>query len=216
MTILVVVKTGSAVVMAADSKLTTQSVAGINEDGSPNFILQTYDHAVKITLDHDETALAAFAGNGTIGEINATDYFSTRSANLAGDRVEQDKAIKEMLGDMVETRKQFFLARELSPDQAPFTIALIAAAPRGERAPRVWRLELNGFSGEVNEILENSGVWFEGQNDNVLSLFYGYRAEYIGEVKSKLDIDEEKLMNALNEMSFNRPVAQVNFITMPV
>lgn len=82
MTILVAVRTGSALVMAADSKLTTNVPIGTKEDGTPNYVPQTYDHAVKITQDASSSAIAAFAGHGTIGEQNAVDYFARQHLDL--------------------------------------------------------------------------------------------------------------------------------------
>jgi hypothetical protein len=77
MTVVVAVKTGSAAILAADSKLTTRCFAGFDPEGKPRFIDQTYDHAVKLVADRSETAIAAFAGNGNIGEQNAVDFFGS-------------------------------------------------------------------------------------------------------------------------------------------
>jgi hypothetical protein len=105
MTILVAVRTGSAVVMAADSKLTTQSCVGKNPDGTLNWVPQTYDHAFKITQG-SETAIAAFAGHSNIGEQNAVDYFARQNLALHAERAEQDEKVKRLATDMQEARRR--------------------------------------------------------------------------------------------------------------
>ena len=42
MTIAISIRTGSAVVFAADSKLTTRGIVGLEEDGTPRWQIQTY------------------------------------------------------------------------------------------------------------------------------------------------------------------------------
>src|SRR5258708_12089946 len=82
MTIVVALRTGAALVLAGDSKLPTQAPGGKDAAGNLMWLPQTYDHAVKIAQDATGTAVAAFAGNGNIGEQNAADYFSRVSAHL--------------------------------------------------------------------------------------------------------------------------------------
>ena len=76
MTILVAVRTGSAAVLAADSKVTAQAYVGTEPDGAPRYQRQTSDHGVKITEDGSSTAIAAFSGSSVIGEQSAVDYFA--------------------------------------------------------------------------------------------------------------------------------------------
>ena len=68
MTVLVAVRTSTAVVFAADSKLTTQGFIGFDTNGDPQFVPQTYDNAIKIGHDAAKTLIAAVTGNSTLGE----------------------------------------------------------------------------------------------------------------------------------------------------
>jgi len=52
------VKTGSGVVFAADGKTTTQGVVGLEQDGSPTWVEQTYDNATKVVADRTGTMMA--------------------------------------------------------------------------------------------------------------------------------------------------------------
>ena len=91
MTVLVAVRTGSAAILAADSKLSTQAYVGKDPDGSPRYQPQTYDHAVKIAQDLSGMAIAAFAGYANIGAQNAVDYFGRMDAGLYGEPDAQDR-----------------------------------------------------------------------------------------------------------------------------
>jgi hypothetical protein len=76
MTIAIAIKTGSAVVFAADSKVTTSGLAGYKEDGAPNWVIQTYDNAYKIVHDGNGRLLAMVAGHVNVGASPATDLIS--------------------------------------------------------------------------------------------------------------------------------------------
>jgi len=48
MTVAVTVRTGSAVVFAADSKVTTSGITGRDENGDPRWVEQTYENATEL------------------------------------------------------------------------------------------------------------------------------------------------------------------------
>ena len=62
MTIAIAIRTGSAVVFAADSKLTTSGLLGFDQDGGPIWERQTYDNAVKVVHDRNQILMAMVAG----------------------------------------------------------------------------------------------------------------------------------------------------------
>jgi hypothetical protein len=71
---------------------------------SPRWLPQTYDYAKKVTEDATHAAVAAFAGNGNIGEQNAADHFSRVPAHLHVDPEEQDLRVKQIANEMASAR----------------------------------------------------------------------------------------------------------------
>jgi hypothetical protein len=153
MTILVAVRTGSAAVLAADSKLSTQAYAGKNPDGTPHYLPQTYDHAVKITGDGSSTAIAAFAGYANIGEQNAVDYFARQDLWLHVEPAEQDTKVRELTSRMHEERRRAAAKFEMPIEQMHSTVILLAAPPSEGIAPRIWRIVLGSPEPTVIEVL---------------------------------------------------------------
>ena len=216
MTIVVAVRTGAAVVLAADSKLTTQAPAGRNPDGTIRYLPQTYDSAVKIVRDFSETSIAAFAGHGNIGEQNATDYFSRVQAQMYQPPEIQDQRLREIVDEMVVARRDFWTELGLPLDQIPPTIVILAAAPQGATAPRVWRIELIGPEGAITEILKSAGVWFEGSIHMVMTLLYGLTGVQAEALRLELGVDQDVFSKALNSATDSSAIRQINFWTMPL
>src|SRR5437867_3224625 len=107
-TIAVAVKTGSLVVFAADSKLTTVGIAGINPDGTPNFVEQTYDNATKVAHDRNRLLMAMVAGYASIGGVAATDFIAQRSYSLQPNVAAQDQDFSNLVNDMVAEKQRFW------------------------------------------------------------------------------------------------------------
>lgn len=216
MTIIVAIRTGTAAVLAADSKVTTQAPAGRNDDGTIRYLPQTYDSAVKLTSDLSETAIAAFAGHGNIGEQNATDYFSKIDANLNQDPSVQDQRVQEILADMALVRREFWAELRIPIEQAPSTTMLLVAPPAGATAPRIWRIDLVGSDGHIDEILQNAGIWFEGSIDMAMTLLYGCTSAQAVVLRRELGLDEETFQGALNNSRHTTAISQINFWAMPL
>lgn len=216
MTVIVAIRTGAAAVLAADSKISTQAYVGNNPDGTPRFLPQTYDQALKIVRDLSNTAMAAFAGNGNIGEQTVTDYFSRVAADLHTDEPTQDQRVENIAVQMAQARTDFATRSGFPADRTPATIVLLAAPPHKAVAPRLWRIALEGAGHTVTEILKSPGVWFEGNADSVLSLLYGRLSQFTEAVRVHLGIDDKALADAHMAHSYLLPVAQVNFWTMPL
>lgn len=96
MTIAIALRTESAVIFAADSKVTVPGVVGIDANGQPQWVDQTYDNATKVVHDRSMTLMAMVAGYVTIGQIAATDFISTKSLDFGDstDEGEQDGSRK--------------------------------------------------------------------------------------------------------------------------
>ena len=67
---------GTKFLNAIDSKLSTQALGGIEEDGTLRWQEQTYDHFNKIVHDRSKRLMAIDAGSVTIGQMSATDNIS--------------------------------------------------------------------------------------------------------------------------------------------
>jgi hypothetical protein len=216
MTILVAVRTGAAVVLAADSKLTTQAPGGKNAAGDLIWLLQTYDHAVKIAQDATGTAVAAFAGNGNIGDQNAADYFSRVCAHLNRPAAEQDVRLKEIVEEMVAARAATVSTLGIKAVELSSTTVLLASAPTPGVAPRVWRIDLMDGGHQTAEILTGAGVWFEGSSDAMLGLMYGILPAFDRAIEASPGIDGTAFETAKQDSRFTCPIRQINFWTMPL
>ncbi len=216
MTIVVALRTGAALVLAADSKLTTQAPGGKDAAGNLMWLPQTYDHAVKIAQDATGTAVAAFAGNGNIGEQNAADYFSRVSAHLHRPPNEQDVRLTAIVTEMVEARTASATKLGITADQLPATTVLLAAAPTSGVAPRVWRIELENGGHKTDEILQSAGVWFEGSADSMMALMYGILPAFDFGIRAAAGIDATAFDTAKKDNLFVCPIRQINFWTMPL
>jgi hypothetical protein len=216
MTILVAVRTGSAAVLAADSKLTTQGPAGKNPDGTVRWLPQTYDHAVKITQDGSSTAVAAFAGHANIGHQSAVDYFARQDLWLEVAPAEQDEKLRAMANRMMEERHRAAATYGYPPENMAPTTILLAAPPTEGVAPRVWRIGLQGKDAEVREILQTPLVWFEGSPAATMALLYGLDGQRAEALRERLGIEPETFQQAEADTIDVAAVKSINFWTMPV
>jgi hypothetical protein len=212
MTVIATVRTGSAVIFATDSKVTTKGIVGSNPDGTPIWLPQTYDNAVKLVHDSTVTTVAAFCGTVNIGKQTATDYFARKDIDLRNERHVQDVVIGQLADDIVENRRKacadLRLPAEASPD-----MAMIVAGP-SEPAPRIWRLAFSGDAVVLDEILKNAGLWLEGSYDAAFSLLYGYHPIREVELKQMLGVNDDDFAKA--QKATSTPLSQMNFWSMPI
>ena len=97
MTIAVAIRTSSAVVFAADSKVTTAGLEGFTAAGEPIWVDQTYDHATKIVHDLSGIVMAMVAGHASAGMIPATDIICAQRFTWWASRKDQDKEIADLI-----------------------------------------------------------------------------------------------------------------------
>src|SRR5258708_33125101 len=102
MTIAVAVRTQSAVIFASDSKLIARGLAGINPDGSQNWVDQTYDNATKVVHDRLKRMMVLAAGDAIGGRIPATDFIGARAFPGDATREEEGQAVGALLDAMDE------------------------------------------------------------------------------------------------------------------
>jgi hypothetical protein len=216
MTVVVAVRTGSAAVLAADSKLSSSSFVGKDASGTPQWAPQTYDHAVKIVKDRSSTSIAAFAGAGNIGERTAVDYFARLELHLHVPAQAQDVVIEDLINGMKEERAKAAKKLGYPAKDTPQTIALVAAPPADGTAPRLWRIDLNGDQASAQEILKWSGVWLEGSANLTLTLLYGIEGGRMEALQKELNVDPDTFEAAITATVTAAQVSKINFWTMPV
>jgi hypothetical protein len=109
MTIAVSIRTGTAAVFAADSKLTTRGLVGFDESGEPQFVNQTYDNATKIVADLGGFAIAMIAGSASLGEMSVMDYVAARHIQEGANDQQQEAAIREFAQKMADERVAYWM-----------------------------------------------------------------------------------------------------------
>jgi len=179
MTVAVAIRTGSAVVFAADSKLTTQALGGIEEDGTPRWQEQTYDHFDKIVHDRSKRLMAMAAGSVNIGQIAATDFISTWELQSPTTNDHLNESIGRLVSAMGDRRRTYWSSTRVPPENWPGPTLLIASASADGITPRVWRVVMHGPDAQISDTLEEPGIRVEGSYDEVFTLLYGFDIECI-------------------------------------
>ncbi len=215
MTILIVVRTASAVVFAADSKLTTQGFVGFDTNGDPLFIPQTYDNAVKIGHDRNKTLMAAVTGNAAVGEIGVIDFLSQAKGQFTDD-AGQDAYIQELILRMGKMRFDYWTSLQLAQDRWPFTGILIATTSPQTSQPRLWRVSFVEDRCEVDQILLFPGVWLDGSYNDAFCLLYGNHPEVMEQLRIGLNVTEQAFDQALKSGRVIKPINRLNVAAMPI
>lgn len=215
MTILVAVKTGTDLVIAADSKVTTSGIGGKDPSGNPILLEQTYDFGTKIAFSRGNFWTAAIAGQGSFGDVQILDIVGEYRSEGFGTRSEQDLDLTKLVGSMTEIRNSKFITY---PEGSwPFTELFIFSSDPEGRSVRAWDV-IYGPSlspPRVNEILQLSGVYFAGSYKEVFTLLYGYNSETTQEIAAALEIPEVSINAALQDKFFP-PIRKLNVLVMPL
>lgn len=158
MTIAIAIRTESAVIFAADSKITTRGIIGFEEDGSPRWVDQTYDSATKVVHDRNSVLMAMVAGPANIGRVSAADFASKLSFGHFDSPEQQNLAVQTLVSAMVEQKRTYWQTTEVASANWPGPTVLLAAPGPEASVPRTWRVDLNGEGSSVNEILDQPGI----------------------------------------------------------
>jgi hypothetical protein len=215
MTVLVAVRTSTAVVFAADSKLTTQGFVGFDPNGDPLFVPQTYDNAVKLGFDASRTLIAAVTGNASMGEMNVIDYLS-QAQGVFGTDLEQDEYIQRLILSMGKMRFDYWTNLQLASARWPFTAVLIATTSAQTSQPRVWRVSFAEDRCEVDPILPFPSVWLDGSYNDAFCLLYGRRPDAIEQLRIELNLTEQTMEQALQGGHVITPLNRLNVGAMPI
>ena len=138
MSIAVAIRTSTAVVFATDSKLTTSGLVGYNEDGSPNFLEQTYDTACKWAHDQSKTVMASIVGNPQIGLVSALDFILAADLKMPDGDVGRGVQVKHLISTISAMRAEHWQGLRVPEDQWPSTTLLLSAAFPKTTQPRTW------------------------------------------------------------------------------
>jgi len=216
MTIAVTVRTGSAVVFAADSKVTTSGIVGRDENGDPRWVEQTYDNATKIVHDRSETIMAMVAGEANIGQESAMDFFLSKDLHDLGVFGDQDQRLAALIDSMVDQKKKFWQNISVSPDEWRGPIILLAGPSTSGNSPRIWRIDLEGSGAQHSEILTDPGIYLEGSYNETFGLLYGYEWSVLASLMKELGIENDKLSQALQNLKVPRPIEKLSLWSMPL
>jgi hypothetical protein len=219
MTIAIAIRTNTAAVLAADSKLTTRGLIGFDENNEPQFVNQTYDNATKIVADASGCVMAVLAGSATMGPISVMDYIASSSVPEGADDAKQESAITDFAEGMAKIRAAYWAATTVTPDKWPVTAVILAAAPAYSKEPIIWHLAFLADKVQVNRI--RNRVYLDGSYDGAYALLYGYRSDVIDDLAGALKIGEQAVgadavYDALNGTKVIRPIDKLSLPVMPL
>lgn len=214
MTIAVAVKTGSALVFAADSVVTTWGVAGFEKNGNPRLLKQTYDGATKVVADLNRQFMGMIAGSANLLHGSVQDFLSRQEAPAVS--LMRENWLFGLVKQLTDERRQFWEGTQLPPDRWPGSTILLGAPTTDGRTIRAWRLELEGDSVECQEILGDPGIRLEGSYREVFSLLYGYDNELMVSLRKGLRSKPERFGKAMRNLKVLKPIEKINLTVMPV
>jgi hypothetical protein len=219
MTIAVAVKTESALVFAADSKVTTRGVAGLNPDGTPNWVEQTYDNATKVAHDRNRLLMAMVAGHANVGPSAATDFIQRQAIPLVDSPATQDQQIGELVEKMAKLNEEHWSKTPVPKDQWPGPTILLGLPSTADGAgPRLWRVTLEHAQKTTSEALSGQrGIWLEGAFAEVYTLLYGYHPGILDAVAKTVGIDLTAVAQKTTSLGVLRPIDKLSSVPgMPI
>jgi hypothetical protein len=217
MTIAVAIRTGTAVVFASDSKVTTVAPSGVDVEGKPVFQHQSYDNAFKIVHDRTQTAMAMFVGTVNFGPVDAMSVFSKMELGLDVSPPLQDTRIQELAANLQARRETVWGGLGLEKAKWPGPLVLLAAPPAQAVTPRLWHLDFSKGDPAIQELfLAGPGVFLEGSTQQALSLLYGFDTRLRMSLKDTLPASQPVMDEAFSKFSPDSPINKINFWAMPI
>lgn len=216
MTIAVAVRTDSAVVFATDSKLTARGMAGLNPDGTPNWVDQTYDNATKVVHDRSRRLMALAAGTINVGRTTATDMIASLAFRECANPQEEDDAITELLDHMNAQKHAFWSQTGAPPDEWPGPSLVIATPSRATARPRIWSASMSGGAYQHKEVLTEPNLLLEGSYMEVFALLYGLHLDMVNALGPALNLKVEDLVDVIGKLKALRPVDKLSLPAMPL
>ncbi len=215
MTIAIAIKTGSAIIFAADSKVTTTGLVGFRDDGEPNWVSQTYDNAYKLACDRERRVMAMVAGHANIGAIPVADFIRAWSFPAAGTAEQLESNLDDLLVRMESESRAFWSNTKIEESQWPGPTIVFASSVPGGRKARVWNATLQGGSFSKDEILLEPGIYLEGSYAEVFTLLYGIDFRKGPDIAAHLGVDPDKLIQAWRQSKTLSAIDKINLAAMP-
>ena len=213
-TIAVAVKTGSALVFAADSVVTTWAVAGFEKNGKPRVLKQTYDNATKVVADVNRRFMGMIAGSANLEQGSVQDFLSRQEAPPL--TAMRENWLFGLVKQLTNERRDFWKATQLPPDRWRGSTILLGAPATDGRTIRAWRLGIEGDTAECREILREPGIRLEGSYGEVYNLLYGYDLDLMDALRRQLRTKPDRFGAALSGIRVLRPIDKINLSVMPV
>ena len=218
MTIAVAIRTSSALVFAADSKVTLSVIGGLDPQGQPIWMDQTYDNATKVVHDRNQAFMAMVAGHANLGSVAATDFLSAREfpqhrhfSTLA----DQEAALDQLIADMVAQKTAYWATTQVAPAEWFGPTVLLATLQQDTGLPRTLKLDLSGGSFTKEEILAQPWIYLAGTFPSVYSLLYGFEPTVIADLITQLGIQPASLEQALSQLRVLQPIGRIHLWGMP-
>jgi hypothetical protein len=155
MTMLAAVKTGTDLIISADSKVSIKGRGGKDQKGELIWLDQTYDYANKIAFSVDNFWTFAVAGSGNIGEIQIKDIVEQYKCKVAHNtRHEQDQDLTELINYIRDVRASYFNSLDLNEDKW-WVLDMFAFSSDAEgRGVRCWGITFQKKEPSIQEILK--------------------------------------------------------------
>lgn len=216
MTILAVVKTGTDLIVAADSKVTTSGLGGIESTtGKPIWLEQTYDFGTKIAFSKGNMWTVAIAGQGAFNDVQISDVVGQFISGRFSSRSEQEEDLYNLVNKLGKIRNSKFKELNLHEDLWPITTLLFFSSDPEGRGVNAWTVVYSSGNPNVGNILQHPGVYIDGSGEHVLTLLYGYCFRAAREIAVALEIPEDNISLAFRE-KFLPPVSKLNVAIMPI
>ncbi len=215
MTIAVAIKTGAAVVFAADSKVTIAGRVGFREDGEPNWVSQTYDNSYKLAYDRERRVMAMVAGHPNIGAIPVADFISAWNSPAANSAEQLESNLDDLLARMESESRAVWSKTKIEESKWPGPSIIFASALPGGRQARVWHATVQGGTFSKEEILLQPGIYLEGSYAEVFTLLYGIDFRNGPDIAASLGVDHDKFIQAWRQSKTLSAIDKIKLAAMP-
>ena len=215
MTIAITIRTSSAVVFAADSKLSTAGLGGYKEDGTPIWLDQSYDNAYKVTHDKNRVLMAMVVGHANAGRVLATDFISSSAFRETASLEDQNKEI-EVLGEVIANEiSSYWETTKIEPSGWRTPTLILATASEDKRSARLWKGAFKPPKYEFTEFMESPGVDTDGTYNEVDSLLFGINWDFWADIRKQWNISNEQGHETIKNSKVLMPIHKLNFYAMP-
>lgn len=215
MTIIAAVRTGTDLIVAADSKVTTQGSIGKDIHGNHIWQEQVYDYGTKIAVSIANIWTVAIVGQGAFGDNQVSDIVSNYVTEYPKSRHNQDTDMYKLIDVLKTIRITEYQKFKMPKETWPYTRLLLFSSDPEGRGVRAWVVDFFKDEVQINEILQYPGVYLAGSCEHSFTLLYNYNYTAINEVAATLEIPRSDLESALKEKYFP-PVARINYSVMPI